>query len=1041
MKESIKAFTARSALLLGLKRRPKRARVQFKAAECFKEPGAVTALRMMIFSVILANLLCLNLACLLCTLLLLPCLVSTGRQALQQLRQDEISSLPSPGTSISLKALDTALIGISALKTGHDLKTTELLMALNQIEPSPCLGDEEELVFDLENRSVLLDDDAGELDALEKSGAGKECLAALGLGVQGFADRGLGARGFSCKGGAGDGSSEGLGCGCRDIACGGNGEGICGSESSGSDKGAGAGENAGRSNEKPGWSAESSQALGRRENSPCRGSCEPTRMNKARDRVDPRALKEEQAPARAEAGMSGSCLQEFFEISSQMSLALYPARALPLFLKEPLNEDEQTSLKRVMALEKIKRSPDLKVLDALDAGDLTEEGSSLRGLYESNQALRAKYAYLGTAFPWLSVMTKEYMKLSTLDPRLDPGLKGSALLNFLGRGLEENLCIRCSDLTEHAVIFGSSGSGKTKLLTLLIVQAVKRGDCVIVIDPKADPELMHTVSTAAAMCGRDRDFALFDPSDLKGSSGYNPVGHYQNYNDIAERLTAAMPSEGSSASFKNHCFSAVSAACALLELEGRSFDIGKIAAKTSSLSALKEGLFEILARMVLKIEDEQKRKEALVYAGKILPSLKKKAAAASDESDQAAAGSGEPGSAARARGFEEGGPQVAAQGNAGAPGSAGTQENAAQADAAGAGAAQENEAQDALKEAKPKRGRRSTSTAKTAAKKPATRAAAPKVPSMSTIAAMYRYLTDKGYVKNLQAVHELISICGTTDDYYNKVTSGLKPLFSILQSGSYGELLCPGRDRPCYTMADVISGNAVFYAALRALNNSKAASDLGKMMLADLRSMAGRVADQNSSVLKSKLEELTGVKLGKDKPRPLISIFIDEASEVVCESMVQLLNKARSSNMAVTLATQTKADFAARTQNEHTLGQVTGNCNTIISLRLSDDQSGRLVSSILGNALIATESRTLSFTENPHNDEVNYGGSKTITAGEAPLVTPSMLSKLPPGEFFARLPNASVVKGKIPMVTAGDERQPGLKRLMIGKETKQGGAR
>ncbi len=886
MKERLKSLAQMSALLLGFKRRQKRS-VQFKAAECFKEPDAIKALRMMILALIIANLLSLNLLCLIGTLLSLPCLLSTLRQALQQLRQSEISALSSTISIISLKALDTALIGISALKGGHDFKKAQMLMALNQIEQSPCWCSSDDLIFALENRPLCLDDKLGSLD--ESAAAGEESLVKNGQA-------------------------------CLQLSC--------------------------------------------------------------------AALPEK-----------------------------IPAEKLPLFLKEPLSPKEHASLQKALALEKVKKRLDLKALANLDVLDFFKDGGELLRLYESRQSLRASFVYLGTAFPWLAAMTSQYMKLASLETRLDPKLKGSSLLNFLGRGLEENLCIRCTDLTEHAVIFGSSGSGKTKLLTLLIVQAVRRGDCVIIIDPKADAELMHTAARASASCGRADDFALFDPSNLKASSGYNPVGHYQNYNDIAERLTAAMPSEGSAASFKNHCFSAVSAACALLELEGKSFAIDKIAAKTSSLAALKEGLFEILGQMVLKIEDEQKRKEALAYAEKILPSLKKKALATKDESSVAAPSQqAEALMTAKDRGFEE------------------ESRARAQADVAGESARpQENPgAQEAFEEVKPKRGRKSagTGTAKAAAKKPAARQTAPKLPSMSTIAAFYRYLTDKGYVKNLQAVHELISICGTTDDYYNKVTSGLKPLLSILQSGSYGELLCPTKERPCYTMADVIAGNKVFYAALRALNNSKAASDVGKMMLADLRSMAGRVADENSPALKSKLEHVLGARLGKDQPRPLINIFIDEASEVVCESMVQLLNKARSSGMAVTLATQTKADFAARTQNEHTLGQVTGNCNTIISLRLSDDQSGKMISSILGNALIAQESRTLSFTENPHNDEINYGGSKTIAAREAPLVTPSMLSKLPPGEFFARLPNASVVKGKIPMVTVQDEPPLGLQKLM-----------
>lgn len=79
---------------------------------------------------------------------------------------------------------------------------------------------------------------------------------------------------------------------------------------------------------------------------------------------------------------------------------------------------------------------------------------------------------------------------------------------------------------------------------------------------------------------------------------------------------------------------------------------------------------------------------------------------------------------------------------------------------------------------------------------------------------------------------------------------------------------------------------------------------------------------------------LQAPKFDKVKQRRKVSIFIDEASEVVNEALLQLLNKARGADFSITIATQTFSDLAKRCGSKDAAMQLIGNCNTMYALRV-----------------------------------------------------------------------------------------------------------
>ncbi len=120
---------------------------------------------------------------------------------------------------------------------------------------------------------------------------------------------------------------------------------------------------------------------------------------------------------------------------------------------------------------------------------------------------------------------------------------------------EGDLFLPDAVLDQHVLILGSTGTGKSRLLELLMMQAVARGDAVVVIDPKGDEGLLRRARAAAGE--RFRLFSLPHPEE---SVRYNPVGRYRDVREVADRVAALLPSAGDALPFRNFGWEIVNAA-------------------------------------------------------------------------------------------------------------------------------------------------------------------------------------------------------------------------------------------------------------------------------------------------------------------------------------------------------------------------------------------------------------------------------------------------------------------------------------------------
>lgn len=102
----------------------------------------------------------------------------------------------------------------------------------------------------------------------------------------------------------------------------------------------------------------------------------------------------------------------------------------------------------------------------------------------------------------------------------------------------------------HTLIVGTTGSGKTTLLALLVIQAILRGEAVIILDPKSDKTLRAVAEFACALAGDPQRFVYFHPGFPELSARIDPMRNFARPTELASRVTSLMGSEGDADPFK-----------------------------------------------------------------------------------------------------------------------------------------------------------------------------------------------------------------------------------------------------------------------------------------------------------------------------------------------------------------------------------------------------------------------------------------------------------------------------------------------------------
>lgn len=250
--------------------------------------------------------------------------------------------------------------------------------------------------------------------------------------------------------------------------------------------------------------------------------------------------------------------------------------------------------------------------------------------------------------------------------------------------------------------------------------------------------------------------------------------------------------------------------------------------------------------------------------------------------------------------------------------------------------------------------------------------------------------------------------------YFDKLTASLLPLLEKLTSGRIGALLSPdytdlNDHRPILDWLRVIRERGIVYVGLDALTDAEVAGAVGNSMFADLTSIAGQLYKHGDTQGLPRLPEHIPV---------MKTIHADEFNELIGNEFIPLLNKAGGAGFQVTAYTQTASDIEAGIGDQAKAGQITGNLNTLIMLRVKNEITARTLTDQLPKARIYTKLAASGVTDN--NDPASSTDFTTknedrLTETEVDMLSPADLVQLPKGQAFALLEGGQLYKLRLPM--------------------------
>lgn len=266
------------------------------------------------------------------------------------------------------------------------------------------------------------------------------------------------------------------------------------------------------------------------------------------------------------------------------------------------------------------------------------------------------------------------------------------------------------------------------------------------------------------------------------------------------------------------------------------------------------------------------------------------------------------------------------------------------------------------------------------------------------------------YRENLADVagnSEIEGLIGTVEhpaEHRSKMLTSLMPVLTKLTSGALARLLSTDQtdtgDRRLVTdTARIIEQRQVIYIGLNSLGNEDVANAIGEILLADLAAVCGS-------------------RYNYAKERQVVSIFLDEAAEILNAELIKLLNKGGGAGFRLTLNCQTMSDIIARLGDRATAEKVLGNIANLITGRVTSSDTQEWFCNRLPRVPIKTLTASRTVTS-PTLDPLSY----TVSQGETlqtvmePPIEPPTLGCLPKLHFYALI-GSRFVKGRIPVLIA-----------------------
>ncbi|GAB5604870.1 conjugative transfer system coupling protein TraD [Sideroxyarcus sp. TK5] len=188
----------------------------------------------------------------------------------------------------------------------------------------------------------------------------------------------------------------------------------------------------------------------------------------------------------------------------------------------------------------------------VDSSRLNNSGFEFMSIAElaqkTEEAKRNKSVWLGDGFDWTDIEAQKMHSMiglgiaKTIGKSTNAhGLNGAYWLHGLDE--ETDRFMSLDNLVGHTGFVGTTRVGKTRGMELLIGQAILRGECVIVIDPKGDHALQENMKRICEKIGQPERFVYFHPAHPERSVAIDPMRNWNRRTELASRVAALIPSE------------------------------------------------------------------------------------------------------------------------------------------------------------------------------------------------------------------------------------------------------------------------------------------------------------------------------------------------------------------------------------------------------------------------------------------------------------------------------------------------------------------
>ncbi len=514
--------------------------------------------------------------------------------------------------------------------------------------------------------------------------------------------------------------------------------------------------------------------------------------------------------------------------------------------------------------------------------------------------------YLGRGFEWTANHAQALSDLYRDPDRLEEIKKqrtGGTFLHGIGIAQEDDVVLLDNESKGHVHIVGTTGSGKTRLIDLLVTQAILRDEPCFILDPKGDQELKNNMEAAYRRAGREREFSFFHPAFVDESAAINPLASRQRGSELASRLAAIIPSQQSGDVFQSFSQNALMGIFYAIERSGVNPTIMDVQ------RALSEGFGPLCVRALegwaYSVGSDMRSKMNAVISKEKYPEKK------------AVAG-----------------------------------------------------------------------------------------------ALFYQEQSTLDTTLSSAEMNNLISLLLHDRDHFKKMVASLVPVVGKLCAGPLATLFSPDptagrmpKSGRVISLEQVINDRAGCYIGLDTLSDADVGRAIGQMILADLASLAGK-----------------NYNFGRTKDT-YVNIFVDEASEITNEQLIQLLNKGRGAGFRIFVATQTLSDYEARTGSAAMANMLLGNMNSTIMLRTVDTDTQEKLSARLPEVplsyIMKTTGSSMGDTTITGGFSVNHG--ERLMTEDKPIIAPQSFGDLSDLEFFAIFAKGNLVKGRLPILAPPDE--------------------